>query len=83
LAGVYVFGSYSRGEEKAESDLDVLIVLDYIWDYGAEIDFTGELVSEVSQRHNVSISRKFVTAKDWEGGDSLFLRNVREDAVAL
>jgi predicted nucleotidyltransferase len=30
LKGVFLFGSYARGEADAESDIDVLIVLDHI-----------------------------------------------------
>ncbi len=33
LCGVYLFGSYARGEEDAGSDVDVLIVLDEVNHY--------------------------------------------------
>ena len=40
LRGVYLFGSYARGDQDSESDVDVLIVLDRFEHYGAEIDRT-------------------------------------------
>lgn len=82
LRGVYLFGSYARGEEDQESDLDVLIVLDGLDRYGAELDRTGELISGLSLKYNVSISRVFVSERDWKEQKSAFLINVREEAVA-
>lgn len=36
LKGVYLYGSYARGEADSESDVDVLVVLDRIDRYAAE-----------------------------------------------
>jgi predicted nucleotidyltransferase len=82
LRRVYLYGSYARGEQVEGSDVDVLIVLDRIERYFAELERTGELVSEVSLRYGVSVSRVFVPESDWEIQDSGFLANVREEAVA-
>lgn len=45
---LYVYGSHARGEADQESDFDVLVILDRIDAYGAEIDRTSHLVSELS-----------------------------------
>ena len=83
LKGLYLFGSYARGEQDPESDVDVLVVLDRFEDrYGAEVDRSGELASELSLQCGVTISRVFVTEENWKTGDTSFLVNVREDAVA-
>lgn len=79
---VYLFGSYARGEADAESDVDVLIVLDNFTRYGAEVDRTSELVASLSLEHGVSISTVFVRRADWLQGDTPFLANVRKEAVA-
>jgi len=76
-----LFGSYARGEADDESDLDVLIVLDRVDHYAAEIDRTGQLVSDLSLAHEVSISPVFISEWDWLHGDTTFLANVREEAV--
>lgn len=82
LRGVYLFGSYSRGEADQESDFDVLLVLDSLSDYAAEIDLTGEAISCLSLEHGVSISRCFVSEEDWLARSSLFLREIGEEVIA-
>lgn len=83
LEGVYLYGSYGRGENDPESDVDVLVVLDQVEHYAAEVDRTGCLVSELSLKYGVSISRVFVSRADWSGRETSFLVNVREEAVPV
>ncbi|MBI4430796.1 MAG: nucleotidyltransferase domain-containing protein [Candidatus Omnitrophica bacterium] len=83
LKGLYLYGSYARGEQEEDSDVDILIVLDAFVDrYGAEIDRTGHLISELSLKYDLAISRVFATECDWKTSDRSFFANVREDAVA-
>lgn len=81
LGGVYLYGSYARGEEEHESDLDVLIVLDHLDSYGAEVDRTSELVSRVSLTYGISVSRVFVTEDEWRKAEGFFIANVREESI--
>ena len=83
LQGVYLYGSYAREEQDDESDLDALIILDRIGRYGAEIDRTSELVSDLSLRYGTSISRVFVSEEDWLHLNTAFLSNVRAEAIAV
>ena len=80
LRGTYLYGSYARGEADEESDVDVLVVLDRIEGYGAEIERTSELASRLSLHYDVSVSRAFVTEGDWRSSRTTFLRSVREEA---
>lgn len=82
LKGVYVYGSYARGEEDEESDLDVLVILDRIDHYVGEIDRSGRIIADLSLEYEVSISRTFVSEEQWQTGDTFFLQNVREEAVS-
>ena len=81
IRGVYLYGSYARGEPEAESDVDLLVVLDRVDSYGAEVDRTSRLVSDVSLRYGLSVSRVFVSEREWQKGGGLFLANVREESI--
>lgn len=81
LKGVYIYGSYARGEERPDSDIDVMIVLDNYQSYGKEIDRTGELISELSLEYSISISRVIMKEKQWKESDTPLLRNIRMDGV--
>ena len=81
LQGVYLYGSYARGDQDDESDVDVLIILDRCDSYGAEVDRTSALVSGLSLDHDRSISPVFVAVADWLARDTPFLANARQDAI--
>ena len=82
LKGVYLYGSYARNEADPESDVDVLVVLDRIDRYAAEVDRVSQLGSDLSLKYGVSISKVFMRERDWLGRQSPFLANVREEAIA-
>ena len=81
LKGVYLFGSYARGEADEESDLDVLIVLDRVDGYSREISRTGPVISELSLKHGIPLSRVFASEAQWRDDPTLFFLNVREEAI--
>lgn len=82
LRGLYLFGSHARGEATPDSDVDLLIVLDVVESYYRELELTAELISDLSLRHDVSLSRVLMSEEQWRRGEGPFLLTVREDAVA-
>lgn len=83
LSGVYLYGSYADGEEDAESDLDVAIILKDFDDYWEEVRRTGPAISELSLEYGVSISPVRVREVAWVQEDSPFLNTVRKECMAL
>jgi len=77
LKGVYLYGSYARGENQPGSDVDVMIVLASYQRYGDEIKRTSELNARLSLDYNLSVSRLFMTEDRWKNDNSPLLRNVR------
>ena len=83
LTGVYLFGSCARGEQRPDSDVDVLLVLSDEFEYGEMIERTSQVISDLSLKHDKVISRAFMTAEEFERGLSPFLSNIREEAVPI
>lgn len=83
LRGVYLYGSYARSEADDESDVDVLIVLDRLPDYGAEIDRTSHLMASLCLEYGATVSCVFSSEQDWSSLETPFLDNVREEAVPV
>jgi len=81
LRGLYLYGSYARGEAIVDSDVDLLVVLDGIESYGAEIDRTGSIISSLSLKYGVSISRVFASQQDWSQRSTSSLANVGDEAI--
>lgn len=83
LEGLYLYGSYVHEEENAESDIDIAIVLEEFRDYWEEIQRTGQAISALSLKYDVSISPIRIRKIDWVQEDSPFLNNVRKESVRL
>lgn len=83
LKGVYLFGSYARDRADAESDMDILIVLDRIGDYSSEIEATSQIIAALSLKYGVTLSRVLTSEDRWKHDATLFFQNVREEAVLV
>ena len=81
LKAVYLFGSYARGDYQEDSDLDVMIVLTDYQNYGAEIDRSGDLISQLALESGISISRVIMKEIQWQESDTPLLRNIRAEGV--
>ena len=81
LTGFYLYGSYARGEQDNESDLDVLIILDHVDHYTNEIEQTSHLIAALSLKYGVSISRVFISQRDWSDRRTSFLSIASQEAI--
>ncbi|HUF64734.1 MAG TPA: nucleotidyltransferase domain-containing protein [Gemmatimonadaceae bacterium] len=82
LRGLYLYGSYARGEATVVSDLDLLVVLERVDSYFAEIERTSELRSDLSLEYGLTVSMVYVSDADWRTADTPFLASVRVEARA-
>jgi len=83
LSDVILFGSYARQEASSDSDVDILIVLRGYVDPSAEINRTGQFVSQLCLDHNLLISRFFLSQSRYETENSPLLRNIRQEGIVV
>jgi predicted nucleotidyltransferase len=83
LKGLYLYGSYARGDFDAGSDLDVLVVLNDFERAPLELKRTSQLVGDLSLEYLITISPVFMRERDWQLADKPLLRNVRVEGVAI
>ena len=78
-----LFGSQARGEARADSDIDILVIVRDEADYGELIQRTSALVSALSLEYGVVISRAFASKSRFEREGSPFFLNVRREGVPV
>jgi uncharacterized protein len=83
LQGVYLYGSYSRGDYHPNSDIDVLIALTGDGNPADEISRYSQVVSEICLRHDLLIGTYPVSAHSLAERHDPFFQNVRREAVPV
>jgi predicted nucleotidyltransferase len=81
LVGIRLFGSYARRQATPDSDVDILLVLREIGDYGTEVRRVSDLLSRVSLEYGKTIAPVFVDAKEFSAASDPFMANVVREAV--
>ena len=81
LVGIRLFGSYARRQATPDSDVDVLIVLREVGDYGTEVRRVSDLFSQVSLRYGKTIAPVFVDVQRFSAAADPFMANVAREAV--
>lgn len=82
LRGLYLYGSYARGDAGRGSDLDVLVVLDRVDSVWEEIERSGHVAAELSLQHDLTVSRAFVSEEQWRNASIPLVRNVKQEGLA-
>jgi len=83
LHQVLLFGSWARGEADAESDLDLLVVIDHMESPFAEIDRMSDVLWRHTLAHGVAVSVVPVAAAEMADASTAFLQRVREEGRAV
>src|SRR6266498_3780773 len=83
IHSILLYGSRARGDERPDSDIDILIVLKNEFNYSEMLRLSSDLAASLSLENDVVISRAFVTEKQFEHRQTPFLMNVRREAVQV
>jgi len=80
---ILLYGSRARGDERPDSDIDILIVLKGDFNYSEMLRLSSDLAASLSLENDVVISRAFVSKEEFENRQTPFLMNVRREAVLV
>jgi predicted nucleotidyltransferase len=84
LIELKIFGSKARGDDKPDSDIDVLVIVtDDDWHI---CDVVYGIATDILLQTDISISPKVISKNQLEllqKEDTFFLRNISRDAIAV
>ena len=83
LQKILLFGSSVRRNADADSDIDLLVVLDGTLDYFVELEAMSEVLYPVQLQSDRLISAKPTDSYRLEHGVTQLYRNVQREAVAV
>jgi len=83
LRAVYLYGSRARGDHHRDSDVDIVIVLDQIGDYGEDLRRSSDIASDLSLEHDLAVSRMLVSEGSWATEDRPVIRSAVADAILV
>jgi uncharacterized protein len=84
LDKVILFGSYARGEEHEDSDVDFLVVLKGIEINGYhEIGLMSPFTFEMSLKYGLSVSAVPMLTEKLEGNNTPLSNNIHTDGILL
>ena len=83
LRGVYLYGSYARGEADEDSDIDVAIVLDGPMDRSEERWRTNDIASELSLREDCLLNTVFLSEDEFRQRPFAIHRSISREGVAV
>jgi uncharacterized protein len=80
---ILLYGSRARGDERPDSDIDILVVLKDDFNYSEMLRLSSDFAASLSLENDVVISRAFVSKEQFENRQTPFLMNVRREAVPV
>ena len=83
LKGVYLFGSFARGDAREDSDIDVAVVLAGPVNRRRERRRNSDLIGDLSLRENCVLMPLFVSEEDFRGAPEAIHRSIVREGVPV
>lgn len=83
LRGIVLYGSEARGSTGADSDIDVLVLLDGPMDYGRDLETNLAVLYPLSLKLGRRISAKPATVSEYENLDCPLYQNVHREGIMI
>ena len=83
LKNIILYGSYARGDQKQDSDIDLAIILKGNIHPFKEIDRIIDQIYDIELKYNLLISVHPISEKKFENEKNPFLQNVKEEGVLI
>ncbi len=83
LDNIILYGSRARGDERDDSDIDILIVIKNDFEYSEMLRLSSDLTASLSLEHDVVISRAFVSKNAFKIRQTPFIMNVRREGIQV
>jgi type I restriction enzyme S subunit len=81
LKGVYLYGSYARGDAREDSDIDVAVVLEGPVNPYRESERTSEIAGGLSLRESCLLAPFFLTEEEYRAGPHSVSRDIVREGV--
>ncbi len=81
LKDIILFGSYARGDARAGSDIDLMVVLRGEVAPGREIDRMIDVITDLNLKHGILLSVVPVSEEKYLRVNSPLLLNVRREGI--
>ena len=83
LEKIILYGSYARGTQNIDSDIDIIVILKNIDTSHEKVGVIGALITEMKEQFNVLISMIPVTFQRYSESQRLFYKNVRKEGIVI
>ncbi len=80
---ILIYGSYARGEETSDSDIDILLIYQNKIHPGKEIQRISGILSDLNLRYQVLISILPGTETDYKNSKGALWQNLRRESVSI